>query len=126
MIDMGVASPSAQGQAMINTATAAVTAAELPAPAPSQNPNVAAAMAMEAHLEKLEEEERLPEALALYDRLGWEPIAPFTVAETVFTGAHGEAAMMSTVGTSSLAPRSVSLARSHSWACIRSIRVRCA
>ena len=37
---VGVASPRAQGQAMINTATAAAKAAVLPAPVPIQNPKV--------------------------------------------------------------------------------------
>ena len=43
---VGVASPSAQGQAMISTATAAVNAAVAPAPVPSQKPSVATASAM--------------------------------------------------------------------------------
>ena len=43
---IGVASPSAHGQAMISTATAAVKAAAGPAPIPSQNPRVATARAM--------------------------------------------------------------------------------
>ena len=40
---VGVASPSAHGQAMIRTATAAVKAAAVSAPVPTQNPKVAAA-----------------------------------------------------------------------------------
>ena len=43
---VGVASPSAQGHAMISTATAAVNAVVAPAPAPSQKPSVPAATAM--------------------------------------------------------------------------------
>ncbi len=39
----GVARPSAQGQAMISTATAAVNAADAPTPAPNQKPRVATA-----------------------------------------------------------------------------------
>ena len=38
---VGVASPSAHGQAMISTATAAVNANVAPSPAPSQKPSVA-------------------------------------------------------------------------------------
>ena len=41
---VGVASPSAHGQAMISTATAAVRANPAPSPAPSQKPSVATAM----------------------------------------------------------------------------------
>ena len=43
---VGVARPSAHGQAMISTATAAVNAAFAPAPAPSQKPSVATASAI--------------------------------------------------------------------------------
>ena len=43
---VGVASPSAHGQAMISTATAAVNAAEAPAPATSQPPRVPSASAI--------------------------------------------------------------------------------
>ena len=43
---VGVASPSAQGQAMIRTATAAVKAGASPPPVPIQNPSVAAASPM--------------------------------------------------------------------------------
>ena len=43
---VGVASPSAQGQAMISTATAAVNANSALSPAPSQNPSVATASAI--------------------------------------------------------------------------------
>ena len=43
---VGVARPSAHGQAMISTATAAVKAAATPAPVPSQNASVAAASAI--------------------------------------------------------------------------------
>lgn len=46
MSAVGVASPSAQGQAMISTATAAVKAAVSPQPVPSQKPKVATASAM--------------------------------------------------------------------------------
>ena len=46
MIAVGVASPRAHGQAMISTATAAVTATDAGSPAPSQNPRVAAAIVM--------------------------------------------------------------------------------
>ena len=42
----GVARPSAQGQAMINTATAAVSAAVQPAPEPTQKPRVPTANAI--------------------------------------------------------------------------------
>ena len=43
---VGVASPSAQGQAMISTATAAVKASAAPSPATSRNPSVATASAI--------------------------------------------------------------------------------
>ena len=43
---VGVARPSAHGQAMINTATAAANAAVEPAPAPSQKPRVATEIVM--------------------------------------------------------------------------------
>ncbi len=43
---VGVASPSAHGQAMISTATAAENANAAPAPAPSQKPSVATAIAI--------------------------------------------------------------------------------
>ena len=43
---VGVARPSAHGQAMISTATAAVNAVVAPSPAPIQNPNVPTARAM--------------------------------------------------------------------------------
>ena len=43
---VGVARPSAHGQAMISTATAAVNAYAALSPVPSQNPSVATAMPM--------------------------------------------------------------------------------
>ncbi len=43
---VGVASPSAQGQAMISTATAAVNAAVVPNPAPNHTPSVPTAIAI--------------------------------------------------------------------------------
>ena len=46
MIAVGVASPSAHGQAMISTATAAVKANAGDSPVPSQKPRVAAAKAI--------------------------------------------------------------------------------
>ena len=46
MSAVGVASPSAQGQAMMSTATAAVKAAVAPAPVPSQKPSVPTESAM--------------------------------------------------------------------------------
>ena len=44
MIAIGVANPSAQGQAMISTATAAVNASSAPWPVTSQPTSVSAAM----------------------------------------------------------------------------------
>ena len=91
---VGVASPSAHGQAMISTATAAVNANSADSPAPSQKPSVATAMPITIGTKMPETRSArrwtgaLPDCASVTSRAIWAS----AVSLPTLVGAHDEAA----------------------------------